>query len=128
MEVAQRLGLSKERVYKTLVLVGKSGQYYVAVIPVAEELDLKKAARCIHEKSCELLHLKDLTKVTGYVRGGCTALGMKKQFPTVIDASAEPLDYIYVSGGKLGIQICLAPKDLQKVSRAEFEDIVFHKE
>jgi Cys-tRNA(Pro)/Cys-tRNA(Cys) deacylase len=63
--------------------------------------------------------------VTGYVRGGCTALGMKKQFPTVIDASAETMDYIYVSGGKLGMQICLDPKDLQKVSRAEFKDIVF---
>ena len=123
--MADRLGLPRERVYKTLVLVGKSGQYYVAVIPVAEELDLKKTARCIHEKSCELLHLKDLTKVTGYVRGGCTALGMKKQFPTVIDASAETMDYIYVSGGKLGMQICLDPKDLQKVSRAEFKDIVF---
>lgn len=82
---ADKIGLPHEQVYKTLVTVGKTGGHYVFVIPIAAELDLKKAAKSVGEKSVEMLHVKDITAVTGYVRGGCTAIGMKKQFPTVID-------------------------------------------
>ena len=85
ISVADKIGLPHEQVYKTLVTVGKSGGHYVFVIPIAAELDLKKAAKAVGEKSVEMLHVKEITKVTGYVRGGCTAIGMKKQFPTVID-------------------------------------------
>ena len=121
--VADKIGLPHEQVYKTLVTTGKSGQHYVFVLPIAEELDLKKAAKAVGEKSVEMLHVKDITSVTGYVRGGCTAIGMKKQFPTVIDDSARNLKHMYVSGGKLGMQICLAPDDLKMLSRAEYADI-----
>ena len=103
---------------------GKTGEHYVFVIPIEAEIDFKKAARAVGEKSLEMLHLKDLTKVTGYVRGGCTAIGMKKQFPTVIQEDAKELEKIYVSGGKLGMQIELSPSDLQKVSHAVFEDVI----
>ena len=88
VQVADKLGYPHELVYKTLVTIGKSGGYYVFVIPIEAEIDFKKAARTVKEKSLEMLHLKDLTKVTGYIRGGCTAIGMKKQFPTVIQESA----------------------------------------
>ena len=86
---ADKIGLPHEQVYKTLVTVAKTGGHYVFVIPIAAELDLKKAAKSVGEKSVEMLHVKDITAVTGYVRGGCTAIGMKKQFPTVIDSSAH---------------------------------------
>ena len=118
------LGLDHRLVYKTLVTAGKSGGYYVFVIPIEEEIDFKKAAKAVGEKSLEMLHLKDLTKVTGYVRGGCTAIGMKKQFPTVIQEDAKELDEMYVSGGKLGMQIKLAPLDLQKAAGAVFADVI----
>ena len=95
------------------------------VIPIAAELDLKKAAKSVGEKSVEMLHVKDITAVTGYVRGGCTAIGMKKQFPTVIDSSAQHQEYIYVSGGKIGMQIKLKPDDLKKAARAEYGEITF---
>ena len=121
--VADKIGLPHEQVYKTLVTTGRSGQHYVFVLPIAAELDLKKAARAVGEKSVEMLHVKDITAVTGYVRGGCTAIGMKKQFPTIIDESAGLFDHIYVSGGKLGMQIRLAPNDLKRVSQAEYRDI-----
>ena len=127
IETADHLGLPREKVYKTLVLTGKSGKHYVFVIPVAEEIDLKKAARCVKEKSCELLHLKELTQVTGYVRGGCTALGMKKQFPTIINETAKQLEYMYVSGGRIGMQIKLKPDDLCKAANAEYADVIFRK-
>lgn len=94
------------------------------MIPIEAEIDFKKAAKVVGEKSLEMLHLKDLTKVTGYVRGGCTAIGMKKQFPTVIQEDAKELEYMHVSGGKLGMQIRLAPQDLQKVAKAEFADVI----
>ena len=93
---ADKIGLPHEQVYKTLVTVGKTGGHYVFVIPIAAELDLKKAAKSVGEKSVEMLHVKDITAVTGYVRGGCTAIGMKKQFPTVIDSSAPAGLFIYV--------------------------------
>lgn len=121
--VADKIGLPHEQVYKTLVTTGRSGQHYVFVLPIAAELDLKKAARAVGEKSVEMLHVKDITAVTGYVRGGCTAIGMKKQFPTIIDEGAGLFDHIYVSGGKLGMQIRLAPNDLKRVSQAEYRDI-----
>ena len=117
---ADKIGLPHEQVYKTLVTVGKTGGHYVFVIPIAAELDLKKAA-----KSVEMLHVKDITAVTGYVRGGCTAIGMKKQFPTVIDSSAQHQEYIYVSGGKIGMQIKLKPDDLKKAANAEYAAITF---
>ena len=104
--------------------IGKSGGYYVFVIPIEAEIDFKKAARTVKEKSLEMLHLKDLTKVTGYIRGGCTAIGMKKQFPTVIQESAKELEQIHISGGRLGMQLKLSPFDLQKAANAEFADVI----
>lgn len=125
IHVADQLGLPHEQVYKTLVTCGKTGAHYVFVIPIAEEIDFKKAARAVKEKSLEMLHLKDLTAVTGYVRGGCTSVGMKKQFPTVIQEDARDLEQIYISGGKLGMQLRLSPLDLQRVTRASFADVIF---
>ena len=124
IETADKLGYEHQYVYKTLVTTGKSGEHYVFVIPIEEEIDFKKAAKAVGEKSLEMLHLKDLTKVTGYVRGGCTAVGMKKQFPTVIQEDAKDLPHMHVSGGKLGIQLTLAPLDLAKAANAEFADII----
>ena len=109
--------------FKTLVTIGKTGGHYVFVIPSAREIDLKKAARAVHEKSLEMLPLKELTKVTGYVRGGCTSIGMKKPFPTVIQREAQEMEWIYISGGKLGMQLRLSPLDLKKVTSAEFADV-----
>ena len=125
IQTADKLGYDHKLVYKSLVTTGKSGGHYVFVIPIEEEIDFKKAAKVVGEKSLEMLHLKDLTKVTGYVRGGCTSIGMKKQYPTVIQKSAESLEYMYVSGGKLGMQIKLSPLDLKKAAKAEFADVIF---
>lgn len=124
IETADKLGYEHQYVYKTLVTTGKSGEHYVFVIPIEEEIDFKKAAKAVGEKSLEMLHLKDLTQVTGYVRGGCTAVGMKKQFPTVIQEDAKDLPHMHVSGGKLGMQLTLAPLDLAKAANAEFADII----
>lgn len=124
LETADRLGLPHELVYKTIVTTGKSGDHYVFVIPVEQEIDLKKAARAVGEKSLELLPLMQLTAVTGYVRGGCTAVGMKKQFPTVIDESARDLDEFYVSGGRVGTQLRLAPEGLKKAASATYADVI----
>ena len=124
ISVADKLGYDHALVYKTLVTVGKSGGHYVFVIPIEAEIDFKKAAKVVGEKSLEMLPLKDLTKVTGYVRGGCTAVGMKKQFPTVIQKDAEVLEYMHVSAGKLGMQLKLTPSDLQKASNAKFGDVI----
>ena len=126
IQVADMLGLPHEKVYKTLVTMGNSKNYFVFVIPIAEALDLKAAARSVGEKSVEMLHVKDITAVTGYVRGGCTSIGMKKQFVTRIDASAEGLEKMIVSGGRIGSQLELAPQDLARAARAEFADIVRH--
>ena len=123
ISVADTLGIDHAFVYKTLVTVGKSGGHYVFVIPIEAEIDFKKAAKVVGEKSLVMLPLKDLTNVTGYIRGGCTAVGMKKQFPTVIQNDAEELEYMYVSAGKRGMQIKLSPKDLQKASNAKFHDV-----
>ena len=123
METVRRLGLAPEEVFKTLVTIGKSRNYFVFVIPVAEELDLKKAAKAVGEKSVEMIPVKDITKITGYVRGGCTSVGMKKQFPTVLHKSALDHEKIWVSGGRIGLQIQLAPQDLLKANGGKSEDI-----
>lgn len=123
VSTADQTGLPHELVYKTLVTTGKTGEHYVFVIPIEAELDLKKAAKAVGEKSVEMLPVKEITKVTGYVRGGCTAIGMKKQFPTIVDQSAAKKDQIYVSGGKLGMQLKLKPDDLCRASGAAYGEI-----
>lgn len=124
IQIADMLSLPYEKVYKTLVTQGTSKNYYVFVIPIAEELDMKKAAKSVGEKSVAMLHVKDINAVTGYIRGGCTAIGMKKQYTTRIEQSAQALDKIIVSGGKLGMQIELSPQALATASAAEFADII----
>ena len=123
IQIADLLGLPHDIVYKTLVAQGASKQYYVYVIPIEAELDLKKAARSVGEKSVAMLHVKDINAVTGYIRGGCTAIGMKKQYVTRIADSAQGLEYIIVSGGRLGVQLKLTPEGLKKDSLGEFDDI-----
>ena len=125
IQIADLLGLPHEKVYKTLVTQGASKNYYVYVIPIAEELDMKKAAKSVGEKSVSMLHVKDINTVTGYIRGGCTAIGMKKQYVTRIDQSAQNIDKIIVSGGKLGMQLELTPQVLAEASGAEFADFIF---
>lgn len=124
VSVADMLGQPHEIVYKTLVTVGKSREHYVFVIPIEAELDLKKAAKAVKEKSIEMLPLKDLTDVTGYVRGGCTAIGMKKQFETVMDESARAFPRVMVSGGKRGVQMELSPLELMQAAGGSFADII----
>lgn len=124
IQIADMLGLPYDKVYKTLVTQGSSKNYYVFVIPIAEELDMKKAAKSVGEKSVAMLHVKDINAVTGYIRGGCTAIGMKKQYVTRIEQSAQNLDKMIVSGGKLGMQLELTPKDLAAASGAAFADII----
>lgn len=126
LQIADQLGLPYEKVYKTLVTVGNSKDYFVFVIPIAEELDLKAAARSVGQKSVEMIHVKDINAITGYIRGGCTAIGMKKQYVTRMDSSAEQLEKIIVSGGRIGSQLELAPADLAKAARAEFADLIRH--
>lgn len=124
VHIADQLGQSYEQSFKTLVMQGKSGEYHVFVLPVDKEVELKKAARTVNEKSLEMVHVKDINAVTGYIRGGCTAIGMKKQYNTVIHESAQDFDRIIISGGRLGSQILLAPEDLAKVTGGKFADIV----
>ncbi|MBQ9940667.1 MAG: Cys-tRNA(Pro) deacylase [Clostridia bacterium] len=125
VDMASKLNIEPERTFKTLVAQGKSENYYVFVIPVAQELDLKKAAKTVGEKSVELIPVKQITAVTGYVRGGCTPIGMKKQFKTVIHDSAGELDTFYISGGKIGLQLKLNPVKLSEAINAVFENIIF---
>lgn len=123
LHCAEITGAPVEASFKTLVMQGKSRQFYVFVIPIAMEVDLKKAARAVKEKSVEMIHVKDITKITGYVRGGCSPLGMKKQFPTVIHETAQDLDEIYVSGGRIGLTLKMKPEDLIAVTGASCADI-----
>ena len=123
-QIADKLGLDHAGMYKTITTVGKSGGYYVFVVPIDDEIDFKKAAKAAGEKSIEMLHLKDLTKVTGYIRGGCTSIGMKKQYKTVIDGSAQELSTMTVSGGRIGSQIELTPENLAKAANAVFAEII----
>ena len=124
LQIADMLSLPYEKVYKTLVTQGSSRNYFVFVIPIAQELDLKKAAGSVGEKSVAMLHVKDINSVTGYIRGGCTAIGMKKQYVTRLDESAREQKTIIVSGGKLGSQIELSPDDLLKACHGEYGDVV----
>lgn len=124
VHIADMLGQSYDSSFKTLVLKGKSGSYYVFALPIHKELDMKKAARAVSEKSLEMVHVKDINAVTGYIRGGCTPIGMKKQYRTVIHESAQQFDEVIVSGGKLGTQLVLAPTDLAKACSGEFQDII----
>ncbi|MCR5595571.1 MAG: Cys-tRNA(Pro) deacylase [Lachnospiraceae bacterium] len=122
--VADELGLSHEKVYKTLVCKGSGKGYFVFVIPIDAELDLKKAAKSVGEKSVEMIHVKDIKDVTGYIRGGCTSIGMKKDYPVRINETAKALEDMYVSAGKVGCQINIAPDDLKTAARAEWADII----
>lgn len=115
VEVAHLLGIEKERVFKTLVTEAKSGEHYVFMIPVAEELDLRKAAKAVNEKSIAMIKSKELLPLTGYVHGGCSPIGMKRQFVTVIDETAELFDAIMFSGGCIGYQLELALEDLESL-------------
>ena len=121
--VAGMLGVEAERVYKTLVTQGKSGAYFVFVTPVEKELDLKKAARSVNEKAVEMIPVKDINKVTGYVRGGCSPVGMKKQFVTRIDESAILFERIFVSAGRIGQQMELSPESIVQITGADYADI-----
>ena len=122
-EVAEALGEDPEMVFKTLVTVGKSKTNYVFVVPVNKELNLKKAAQSVGEKSIEMLKSKELLPLTGYIHGGCSPIGMKKQFRTVIDKSAAEMERIIFSGGKIGYQVEMMLKDLEKVIRFQLEDV-----
>lgn len=124
VHIADMLGQPYESTFKTLVTEGKSKNYYVFAIPIALELDMKKAAKAVGEKSIEMVHVKDINAVTGYIRGGCTPIGIKKQYKTVYHSTIKDFDKVIVSGGKLGTQIILAPDDLIKVTRADVCDIV----
>ena len=121
--VARSLGQDPEAVFKTLVARGSSGGLYVFDIPVGDSLDLKKAARAVGEKSIAMLHQKELLPLTGYVHGGCSPVGMKKQYPTVFHETAEILDTIIVSAGKIGFQVELSPADLIGLVGAEAADL-----
>lgn len=124
LHTAEHTGAPVEQSFKTLVVQGKSREYYVLVIPIAEEIDLKTAAKVVGEKSVEMIHVKDIMKVTGYVRGGCSPLGMKKQYPTVIHKSALDYREIYVSGGRIGTTLKVDPQKLASVVKGRFEEII----
>ncbi len=123
VEIATKMGEAPEAVFKTLVTQAKSKSYYVFVIPVEKELDLKKAAKAVGEKSIDMLPLKELLPLTGYVHGGCSPIGMKKFFKTTFDESLNNLERVYFSGGKVGFQVEIAVKDIEKVIRYQTADI-----
>lgn len=122
--IAKKLNQNPSQSFKTLVAIGKTGNYYVFVIPVDRELNLKLCAKSVGEKSVELIHVKDINKITGYIRGGCSPLGMKKLYRTVIDTSAKSFDKIIISGGRIGAQIILNPDDLIRVINGKYEYIL----
>ena len=122
--VANAIGRDVNQVYKTLVVQGHSKEYYVFVIPVDQNLDLKKAAKAAGEKNVDMIHVKDINKVTGYIRGGCSPVGMKKLYGTFVNETAQNLDTIIVSAGKIGYQIELKPADLQEVTNFEYADVI----
>ena len=124
IQIADLLGLPHEKVFKTLVTVGAGNHYFVFVIPIEAELDMKAAARAVGEKSVSMIHVKEINKVTGYVRGGCTAIGMKKQYVVVLDSSAANLPAIIVSGGRIGSQIELAPADFLHASGGTYAKVI----
>lgn len=124
VEMAALLNQNPAQVFKTLVTVGKTKTNYVFVIPVAEELDLKKAAKCVGEKSIEMIRSKELLPLTGYVHGGCSPIGMKKNFKTTIHQTATEFDTIMFSAGKIGYQVQMNVKDLEKIIRISYADLV----
>ncbi len=124
IEVANLLNQDHNKVFKTLVTVSKAKQYYVFVLPVIAELDLKKAAQSVNEKSIEMISVKELLPLTGYVRGGCSPIGMKKQFKTVIHESATLEDKIIFSAGKIGYQVEISPNDINKIINVRFANII----
>lgn len=124
ISVAQKIGKDPKEVFKTLVAQGSSRDIYVFIIPVAEELDLKKAGKVTGEKKVEMVHVKDITKYTGYIRGGCSPIGMKKKLMTYIQEDVQQQDKVAVSAGKRGLQVILAPLDLVKVTHAICVDVI----
>lgn len=125
--VAQLMGQNPDYVFKTLVTKGCGRDYYVFVVPVAKELDLKKCAKAVGEKSVQMIPVKDINKVTGYVRGGCSPVGMKKQYRTTYHETADSIPRIIVSAGKIGYQIDLNPQDLIRLTDGQTADIVFNE-
>ena len=123
IHTADTLGIPHENCFKTLVLQGKSKGYSVFVLPIEEELNLKECAKAVNEKSVEMIHVKDINKITGYIRGGCSPLGMKKQFRTFIEMDCLNQDKIYFSAGKIGMQIEMDPKTLMDLIHVQAGDI-----
>lgn len=126
IHVAKQLNEPIEQLFKTLVLKGDKSGYFICIIPGAEELDLKLAAKVSGNKSCQMILMKDLLNVTGYIRGACSPIGMKKKYPTYIHSTCEDFDFIYISAGQRGLQIKIAPTDLLKVIEATVS-ILFEK-
>lgn len=124
LHAAEKLGLEPDRVFKTIVLIGERTGYFVAIIPGSCEIDLKKAARAIGDKSCELLPLRELEPLTGYVRGGCSPLGMKKQLPALLDETAFLFETISISAGRRGLQVLISPMDLCSIVQARVADLI----
>ena len=123
-DVASVLGQNPEKVFKTLVTVGKSRRNFVFMIPVEEELDLKKAAKAVGEKSIEMIKSKELLPLTGYIHGGCSPIGMKKFFQTTIHSTARNFESIFFSAGKIGYQVEVSPYDLEKAIRLSYADLI----
>lgn len=128
ISVAHKLHQNVDSVFKTLVTKGTGHDYYVFVLPVAKELNRKAAAKCVGEKSIELIRVVEISRVTGYIRGGCSPIGMKKQYPTIVDDSCRKLDRIIVSGGKIGVQVELSPCNLLAITGATTETIAVEQE
>lgn len=124
VHVAEQLNEPVEQVFKTLVLKGDKSGYFVCIIPGAEELDLKSAAKVSGNKNCDMIPMKDLLNTTGYIRGACSPIGMKKQFPTYIHKSYNSFDFIYISAGKRGLQIQIKPKDLLQIANIKAEILI----
>lgn len=128
IHVAEQLGENVEQVFKTLILHGDKNGYFVCVIPGADEVDLKKAAKVSGNKKCEMIPVKELLPLTGYIRGGCSPIGMKKLFPTYIHQTAEQFEQIYISAGQRGLQVLLSPADLIREVKAQTADLIQNKE
>ncbi|MDU5112008.1 MAG: Cys-tRNA(Pro) deacylase [Clostridium sp.] len=124
ISVAKKIGEEEKRVFKTLVAQGSSKEIYVYVIPVADELDLKKSAIITKEKKIEMIHVKDILKYTGYIRGGCSPIGLKRNYKIFVHESAKDLDYIIFSAGKIGYQIKMKPSDLLYIVEGKFENLI----
>lgn len=127
ISVAKKIGKPEANVYKTLVTQGNGREYYVFVIPVATELDLKTAARVVGQKSIEMIKATDINRITGYVRGGCSPIGMKREYKTVLDSSCMELNALIISAGKIGYQIELSPKDLISITNCFVGNIIIKK-